>query len=86
MLEKLRYVHQNPVKRGLVSSPEDWPWSSFRHSVSGAEGVVEIESQWTARKRERLRVTIGSSLKMKTPALSLQKRERQGRGTPKELV
>jgi hypothetical protein len=52
--DKLRYIHRNPVKRGLVSSPELWAWSSFRHYVSGVEGVVEIESQWTARKRELL--------------------------------
>jgi putative transposase len=51
-IEKLRYMHRNPVKRGLVENPEDWAWSSFRHYVSGVDGVVEIESQWTARKRE----------------------------------
>jgi putative transposase len=51
-VEKLRYVHRNPVKRGLVERPEDWLWSSFRHYASGLEGAVEIESQWTARKRE----------------------------------
>jgi putative transposase len=28
--EKLTYMHNNPVKRGLVSSPGDWPWSSWR--------------------------------------------------------
>jgi putative transposase len=56
-IEKLRYIHRNPVRRGLVSCPEQWPWSSFRHYVSGAEGVVEIESQWTARKRELLGIT-----------------------------
>jgi putative transposase len=52
-VEKLRYLHRNPVARGLVSRPEDWPWSSFRHYVTGETGVVEIESQWTARGRER---------------------------------
>jgi putative transposase len=56
-IEKLRYIHRNPVRRGLVASPERWLWSSFRHYLSGAEGVVEIESQWTARKRELLGVT-----------------------------
>ena len=25
-VEKLRYMHRNPVKRGLVSSPEEWRW------------------------------------------------------------
>jgi len=53
-VEKLRYIHRNPVVRGLVEQPEDWPWSSFRHYFTGANGVVEIESQWTARRREKL--------------------------------
>ena len=53
-IEKLRYIHRNPVKRGLVATPEDWQWSSFRHHLLGVEGVVEVESQWTARKRESL--------------------------------
>jgi len=53
-IEKLRYIHRNPVKRELVARPEGWRWSSFVHYATGAEGVVEIESPWTARKRERL--------------------------------
>jgi len=51
-VEKLRYMHRNPVKRGLVERPEDWPWSSFRHYATGAMGTVEIESGWTARRRD----------------------------------
>jgi putative transposase len=51
-LEKLRYIHRNPVKRGLVESPGDWDWSSFRHYALGELGIVEIESEWTARRRE----------------------------------
>jgi putative transposase len=51
--EKLRYIHRNPVKRGLCGHPEDWEWSSFRHHVTGSIGRVEIESEWTARERER---------------------------------
>jgi putative transposase len=46
--EKLRYMHRNPVKRGLVEKPGDWAWSSFCHYATGVEGSVEIESQWTA--------------------------------------
>jgi len=26
----IEYIHQNPVRRGLVARPEDWPWSSAR--------------------------------------------------------
>jgi putative transposase len=56
-LEKLNYMHMNPVRRGLVTRPEDWQWSSFRHYATGCEGIVEIESEWTARRRERLGLT-----------------------------
>jgi putative transposase len=52
-VEKLRYLHRNPVTRGLVAHPEDWVWSSFRHYATGEVSPVEIESQWTARDRER---------------------------------
>lgn len=51
--EKLRYMHRNPVKRGLVAKPGDWPWSSYRHYATGERGTVEIESLWTARRREK---------------------------------
>ena len=52
-IEKLRYIHRNPVRAGLCERPEDWAWSSFRHYATGYEGTVEIESEWTARKRQR---------------------------------
>jgi len=32
----------------LVTRPEDWRWSSFRHYATGERGAVEIESFWTA--------------------------------------
>src|SRR5258708_7289159 len=57
-VEKLRYIHRNPVKQGLRDRPEDWQWSSFLHYATGAEGRVEIESEWTARKRERAAGTV----------------------------
>jgi putative transposase len=50
-VEKLRYIHRNPVRRGLVARPEEWQWSSFRHYQTGTRGTVEIESEWTARER-----------------------------------
>ena len=56
LIEKLDYMHGNPVQRGLVTRPEDWAWSSARHYATGEEGAVEIESRWTARRREQLGV------------------------------
>ena len=49
--EVIRYIHRNPVKRGLVASPGDYRWSSFNHYATGIRGAVEIESEWTARLR-----------------------------------
>ena len=41
-VEKLRYMHRNPVARGLVEKPEDWEWSSFRSYLLGEQRPVEI--------------------------------------------
>ena len=51
VVEKRRYIHRNPVTRGLVGEPDGWAWSSFRHWWTGEVGVVEIESDWTAARR-----------------------------------
>jgi putative transposase len=40
--EKLRYIHRNPVKRGLVDEPDQWQWSSFCSYACGEPGVVRI--------------------------------------------
>ncbi len=52
-IEKIRYIHRNPVTRGLVNPPEDYKWSSFNHYATGESSPIEIESQWTASLRER---------------------------------
>jgi putative transposase len=39
--ETLEYLHLNPVRKGLVRRPEDWPWSSI-HSYGGP-GPVRLE-------------------------------------------
>ena len=41
-VEKLRYMHRNPVQRGLVLKPEDWLWSSFRHYAYGEPSSVLV--------------------------------------------
>ena len=45
-IQKLGYMHWNPVKRGLVERPEDWPWSSCRFYQTGEPGRVSIDSSW----------------------------------------
>jgi putative transposase len=41
-IEKLRYMHHNPVKRGLVLEPGQWKWSSFRHYAYDEPGAVQV--------------------------------------------
>jgi putative transposase len=55
-IEKLRYMHRNPVARGLVNRPGEWKWSSFRHYLTGEPGIVEIESPWTVGRRLGLKM------------------------------
>jgi putative transposase len=49
--QKLRYIHRNPVKRGLCATAMGWKWSSCRHYATSEIGIVEIESEWTADRR-----------------------------------
>jgi len=42
MDQNLDYVHENPVKEGIVSRPEDYLYSSAR-DYAGSGGVLEIE-------------------------------------------
>jgi putative transposase len=48
-IEKLRYMHRNPVQRGLVASPELWRWSSYRNYFLGEAGPVKV-NDWEVLK------------------------------------
>jgi len=41
-LRVLRYIHQNPLKAGLVKSIFDWKWTSM-HEYVGTKKIVDIE-------------------------------------------
>jgi putative transposase len=45
-VEKLRYMHRNPVKRGLVGAPEEWGWSSYRFYLLDEVGPVRVNEGW----------------------------------------
>jgi putative transposase len=40
--EKLTYMHQNPVRAGLVQGACDWPWSSARYYEQGRSVGVPV--------------------------------------------
>ena len=50
-VEKLRYMHRNPVTRGLVAQPENWKWSSFRQWQTGESGIVVVETNIAANRK-----------------------------------
>ena len=56
-IEKLRYMHRNPVKRGLVPGPELWRWSSFRWYAEGAYCGVTLCEWSTALKNVKEQVS-----------------------------
>ena len=43
-VEKLRYMHRNPVKAGLVEKPEDYRWSSYRAYALGELHPIRIST------------------------------------------
>ena len=54
-IEKLRYMHRNPVARGLVESPEDWNHPTDEDLSVGAPGSGRVfgimRRDWKARSR-----------------------------------
>jgi REP element-mobilizing transposase RayT len=45
MIAKIRYIHQNPVKRGYVDEEIHWRYSSAR-DYDGVSGMIGIERFW----------------------------------------
>jgi REP-associated tyrosine transposase len=46
LLELCRYVAMNPVRAGLCARAEDWPWSSYRVSLSSSPPPSFLSARW----------------------------------------
>ena len=44
-LEKLQYMHANPVTRGLVNHPRQWPWSSWAYYRGEAGALIRVDAE-----------------------------------------
>jgi putative transposase len=42
-LEKLRYLHENPVRKGYVERPEQWRYSSARNYVLDDDSIIAVD-------------------------------------------
>ena len=43
LMQKIEYIHMNPVRRGYVERPEFWKYSSANYFITGENGVIEID-------------------------------------------
>ncbi len=43
-LEKLEYIHWNPVKKGFVEKPEYWKYSSARNYILGDNSLITLNT------------------------------------------
>lgn len=43
---KIEYIHNNPVKAGLVDRPEQWEFSSARNYILDGHSVIEVMTDW----------------------------------------
>lgn len=44
--QKIEYIHNNPVKAGLVSEPDEWVYSSARNYGGSADVVIPVDTEW----------------------------------------
>ncbi len=43
LLQKINYIHQNPVRKGYVDKPEHWRYSSARNFILDDQSVIELD-------------------------------------------
>src|SRR3990172_2299942 len=46
MIDKLEYIHNNPVKAGLVTAPEDYQHSDSRKYPLDDHSILEVVTDW----------------------------------------
>ncbi len=44
--QKLQYMHENPIRAGLVKNPGDYPYSSYRNYELREEWMIQIDRDW----------------------------------------
>ncbi|HEX9971441.1 MAG TPA: hypothetical protein VGD14_05160 [bacterium] len=43
LIEKLKYMHENPVRAKLVEKPEDYPFSSARNYILDDDSLIRLD-------------------------------------------
>jgi REP element-mobilizing transposase RayT len=45
LVQKIEYIHNNPLRRGLVDQPEYWKYSSARNYILNDNSIIKID-EW----------------------------------------
>jgi REP-associated tyrosine transposase len=74
LLELMRYVVLNPVRAGIVSQVEQWPWSNFLATAGIVAPPPWLEVRWTlaqfpppSMSRQRYRDFVSAGVGQKSP-------------------
>ena len=55
LIHLCRYIHLNPVKAGLVSTPEEWAYSNYKVWIGARNGILKddnfIQGYFESRER-----------------------------------
>ena len=43
---KLKYIHNNPVKAGIVEKPEEFKYSSARNYINDDHSVIKVDTNY----------------------------------------
>jgi putative transposase len=46
LLAKLDYIHNNPVKAGMIESPEEYLYSSARNYIKNDHSIIKVKTEW----------------------------------------
>jgi putative transposase len=74
LLELMRYVVLNPVRAGMITHVQDWPWSNFRATAGMVPAPPWLEVGWTlaqfpppSRARRRYQDFVLAGIGMQSP-------------------
>ncbi len=79
---KLRYMHRNPVRRGLVGSPEQWRCNSYRFYLLDETGTVRVNEGWTKISSRDRATELRSFAAIGARATRPLAKKREGTGQP----
>ncbi len=56
LIQKIEYIHNNPIRRGYVDEPKHWRYSSAG-DYEGLKGLLDVETDWYDDGRSGNRVS-----------------------------